>query len=417
MKRYIIVIVAVVIMLLLISCERTDQTQDTPPPVHTVAPLPATPPVVNDNQIVNDPEPDNQSFGGKILIVTYAQGQNEEYDVAKMNVEKYGEDRIVHKEWHIHYFDEEENIRRLITYASDPDIRAIIINPPVYGTNKAIDILRETREDILVIYIGELMEDLFDHMQRADIILNVDYIESSSAIVRQAEKLGAKTFVHYIYPNHLSNQVHLRRRDLMKEECEKIGIEFVDVTTHDNYNESRQFISDDVPKMISHYGLDTAFVASRCWLQEPLIKSIIELGAIFPQSCCYSIYHGIPLTLSIADSVPTGELDSRGVEIKRLPTPDELITKIRAELTERNMLGRISTWPTSPLATISVAAVEYAIRWLNSEVMMEGIDIDALRELMEDYTGVEVFLTPFEDEKTGNTYENYLMMSMKYITF
>jgi hypothetical protein len=42
---------------------------------------------------------------------------------------------------------------------------------------------------------------------------------------------------------------------------------------------------------------------------------------------------------------------------------------------------------------------------------------------MEEYAGVEVFLTPYTDEypyteyPTGKTYDNVLMMRMGYVTF
>jgi hypothetical protein len=46
----------------------------------------------------------------------------------------------------------------------------------------------------------------------------------------------------------------------------------------------------------------------------------------------------------------------------------------------------------------TLSAAEYAIKWINGEVPKEGIDVGVLKQIMEDYAGVEVFLTPYKDE-------------------
>ena len=63
------------------------------------------------------------------------------------------------------------------------------------------------------------------------------------------------------------------------------------------------------------------------------------------------------------------------------------------------------------------------------------VDIEALRKIMEDYSGTEVYLTPYTDEYpytseypydgekpevetgTGKTYDNYLLALTEYINF
>jgi hypothetical protein len=100
----------------------------------------------------------------------------------------------------------------------------------------------------------------------------------------------------------------------------------------------------------------------------------------------------------------------------------------KAAIAEKNMLGRLSTWPVYDTFMYTYAASEYAIKWINGEVPKEGIDVAALKQLMEEYAGVQVNLTPFVDdgthdyfkregEPTGETYYNFLLMSMDYITF
>ena len=49
------------------------------------------------------------------------------------------------------------------------------------------------------------------------------------------------------------------RRDLFKERCEQLGLEFVDATAPDPTGDAgvsgtQQFILEDVPKMVAKYG-------------------------------------------------------------------------------------------------------------------------------------------------------------------
>jgi hypothetical protein len=86
-------------------------------------------------------------------------------------------------------------------------------------------------------------------------------------------------------------------------------------------------------------------------------------------------------------------------------------------LEERGMLGRVSSWSIPPVFMFTHAATEYAIKWLNGEVTRDGIDIDVLRKIMEDFAGVTVYLTPYTDSETGKVHENILMMRMDYFIY
>ena len=45
------------------------------------------------------------------------------------------------------------------------------------------------------------------------------------------------------------------------------------------------------------------------------------------------------------------------------------------------------------------------------------INVELLCKIMSEYAGVDVRLTPFEDEATGASYTQYLMMKMDYLTY
>ncbi len=59
----------------------------------------------------------------------------------------------------------------------------------------------------------------------ADVSLIPNNIARGTTIVRLAKKLGAKTFVHYSFPRHMSYADLATRRDIMEEECKKLGDE------------------------------------------------------------------------------------------------------------------------------------------------------------------------------------------------
>lgn len=241
---------------------------------------------------------------GKVAIVTNTVSQNEEeYRSAETMSQKYG-DRIVHVTWPDNFMTEQEQMITTVSkLAADPEIKAIIINQAVPGTNAAIDKLLESRDDMLIIY-GTPQENPEDVAARADIILQPNELDMGPAMVEQAVKMGAKTFVHYSFPRHMAQVLLSARRELIKEKCAELNIEFVDATAPDPTGDSgttgaQQFILEDVPKMVAQYGKDTAFFSTNCAMQVPLIKAAVEQGAIYPQPCCPSPYHGYPAALGL----------------------------------------------------------------------------------------------------------------------
>jgi len=71
----------------------------------------------------------------------------------------------------------------------------------------------------------------------------------------------------------------------------------------------------------------------------------------------------------------------------------------------------------------AAVAADYAFAWINGEVRQDGIDRGFLKQLMMDYAGVEVFLTPYTDaypyteEGSGEIFDSFLLVRMGYTTF
>jgi hypothetical protein len=346
---------------------------------------------------------------GKVAIVTNTVSQNEEeYRSAQEMVAKYG-DRIVHVTWPDNFMAEQEQMVSVVgKLAYDQDVKALVINQAVPGTNAAVDKLLETRDDIFIVYCSP-QENPPDAASRAQLILQPDELAMGNEIPVQAKKLGAKVFVHYSFPRHMSQVLLSSRRELMKKKCAEIGLEFVDATAPDPTGDSglpgaQQFILEDVPKMVEKYGKDTAFFSTNCAMQIPLIKAVVDTGAIYPQPCCPSPYHGFPTALGIeSDSSKPGDLQ-------------HVIDETRRILAEKGMTGRLSTWPVPVAMMATVASTEYAFKVMAGEVPFDKLDIPVLEQCMADYAKVAVKSAPYVDE-AGKTYDNYLFVLMGFLTY
>ncbi len=366
-----------------------------------------------------------ESFEGKIAIITLPQGEGEAWNTAMPVIKKYGEDKVIHVSWPGNFMEEQEEMINIVEeLGKNPEIKAIIVNPAVIGTTRAFNKLRETRDDIFEVFCepeisakwGSRAKDI---TQTANLSLVRDFSGMISEMVKQAQNLGAKTFVQCCFPRHMNLTIYQSIWDtLIPQECEKLGIKYEIAWHPDPASDiglagAQQFAMEDISRLVEEYGKDTAFFSRDCTIQSAIIKAVLDAGAIYPSPCCPSPYHGF---VEVVD-IRYGELY---YPIKR---NKDIIAQTKAVLAVKGMLGRVSTWPVSDNYMYTAVGAEYAIKWINGEVPKEGIDVDVLKQLMEDYAGVSVYLTPYKDEYpytdegTGDTYDNFLMMTMDYITF
>ncbi len=344
----------------------------------------------------------------KIGILTSTVTQNEEeFRAAQHVLAKYGPEHVIVMTYPDKFMDEQETtIANMVSMASDPDVKALIICQAVPGTSPGIDSVKEIRDDLLII-VGTPHDDPPVISPRADIVLAMDDVGMGYTIPVQAQKLGARTLVHYSFPRHMAFLTLSTRRDIMKEECARLGLDFVEADSPDPTGDagitgSQQFILEDVPRMVEKYGKDTCFFSTNCSQQIPLISAIVSTGALYAQPCCPSPYHGFPSALGIEVSE-----DKMG----DLPWIIEEITKVMAE---KGVSGRLSTWP-APVAMMFIeAGAEYAKDWIQGK-FTEKMNIPVLLEKLSDYAGVDIDLKAFEHE--GVTYDNFLVVLLDYITF
>lgn len=350
---------------------------------------------------------DKKKFKIAVLTGTVSQGE-EEYRAAENMKNKYG-DMLVLQTYPDNFMKEQETtISNALSMASDPDVKALIFVQAVPGASAAIDKIKETRPDMLFI-CGVPGEDPDMIASKADIVLQADELGMGTAIIEQAKKMGATKFVHYSFPRHMSYQMLALRRDIFKDTCNKLGMQFVDATAPDPTGDAgvpgaQQFILEDVPRKVKELGKDTAFFSTNCSMQEPLIKAILKEGAIFPQQCCPSPYHGYPGALGI--QIPD---DKKG-------NVDYVIDQITAKIAEKGGKGRFSTWPVPVNMMFVEGGVEYAKAYLEGSIKSKN-DKQALSDILSKVSNKPMKINTLNDEKSGKKLDNFYMILSDYIGF
>jgi hypothetical protein len=355
---------------------------------------------------------ETKKFKIGIMTGTVAQGE-EEYRAAEKMIKEYGKDVIVFQTYPDNFMKEQETtITNAMNLASDPDIKAIVMVQAVPGASAAFEKVREKRPDILLI-AGVPGEDPDMIALKADIVLQGDELAMGYAVPAQAKKLGAKTFVHYSFPRHMAYPLLSQRRDIMKAECEKLGMTFVDATAPDPLGDAglpgaQQFILEDIPRKIKEYGVNTNFFSTNCGMQEPLIKATLDNGGIDAQQCCPSPFHGYPGALGI--EIPADKAGDVGFVIEQIK--DKVATK--------NGTGRFSTWPV-PLNMLFVeVGVKYAMEYCEGKITSKN-DPEAIKRISSKVAdGKEIKLNTYKGtDKNGNEvkFDNFYMLLCDFIEF
>jgi hypothetical protein len=343
----------------------------------------------------------------KIGIVTGTVSQGEEEYLAAQNMKKKYGDMIVTATYPDKFQEETETTISLVTQmAADESVKAIVFVQAVPGAAAAIDKVRETRDDILFI-CGVVHEDPSAISERADIAMLVDELSMGERIPKKAKEMGAKTLIHYSFPRHMGYATIKARYDIMVQTCQEIGLEFVAATALDPTGEAgmsgaQQFIVDDLPRKIEEYGKDTAFFSTNCGLQEPLIRGILNEGAIYPQQCCPSPYHAYPSALNVDVKGHEGDMQY-------------MLDQIGLKLKEAGQEKRMSTWGVAINMLMIEAGVEYAKEFIEGKIT-ERNDQEALKRIIDSLAGgVEVTLSKYVED--GKELDNFYLMLADFYDF
>ncbi len=336
-----------------------------------------------------------------IMTGTVSQGEDE-YRGAERVIRKYGSDQIRHVTYPDNFMTEQETmIAQILNLAADSEVKAIVLAQGVPGSMAAIKKVKELRPDMLFL-IDNPHEDPHQISQYADVCVIPDDLKRGETIMELSQKMGATTFIHYSFPRHMSQELLARRKDIMQGYAETHGMEFIYVNAPDPTGDqglpgAQKFILEDVPRQIAQHGKSTAFFATNCGMQEPLIRAALDGGAIFPEQCCPSPTHGYPGALGIAIS----DEDAGNMAAIR--------DAIEEKVTAADQNGRMATWPES-VGMVGIAALtELAIKGVRGEVKVN--DQAALTAEFETAAGVDVTMVPFEDK------DNYYMFLLDSVIF
>ena len=185
-----------------------------------------------------------------------------------------------------------------------------------------------------------------------------------------------------------------KRADIMKEEAERLGIEFI-FNCSDPMGEygipgAQQFILEDVPRQVEKYGKNIALFSTNCSMQEPLIISALNTGAIFPEQCCPSPTHGYPAALGLEI---TDEMKGN------IPA---ILKAINDAIVEKGGAGRFATWPVPTNYLLVEACVEIARDTIEGK--MELSDLDAVKARLVAAAGVPMELRRLPEKPDCNFY-------------
>ena len=342
-----------------------------------------------------------------IMTGTVSQGE-EEFRAAEKAIATWGADHIVTATYPDNFMSEmETTVSTLVSFASDPDVKAIVMCQAVPGAKAGFDKIREMGRDDILLIAGVPQEDPAVISAAADIVMYADEIEQGNSIMEKCAEWGIEVFIHYSFPRHMAMELIVGRHELLKANAEALGIELVDVTAPDPTAEaglsaSQQFILEDVPQQMEKYaGKKVAFFTTNCGMQPSLQTAILtQPNAYYPQPCCPSPYHAFPATL--------------GLELAIGGDDTEALKAIAAKLAENDAAGRYSTWASPVNMALIEVGVEYAKDYIEGTITSKN-DGAKLAEMFN--AKIEGAKVANYTNAEGTTFDNYYTVLLAPVDF
>ena len=349
----------------------------------------------------------NDNWKVAILTGTVSQGE-EEFRAAEKAIATWGADHIITATYPDNFMSEmETTVSTLVGFASDPDVKAIVMCQAVPGAKAGFDKIREMGRDDILLIAGTPQEDPAVIAGASDIVMYADEIAQGDTILETCGNWGIDVLIHYSFPRHMAMELIVGRHELMQQNADALGIELVDVTAPDPTAEaglsaSQQFILEDVPQQLAKYeGKKVAFFTTNCGMQPSLQAACLdEPNAYYPQPCCPSPYHAFPATL--------------GLELEIGGDDEAALQQIAAKLAEHDAVGRFSTWAHPVAMTMIEIGVEYAKAYIDG-IVTERNDAAALEAMMQEKVPGAVLST--YTDANGTTFDNYYTVLLAPVDF
>ena len=349
----------------------------------------------------------NDNWKVAILTGTVSQGEDE-FRAAEKAVATWGADHIITDTYPDNFMSEmETTVSKLVAFASDPDVKAIVMCQAVPGAKAAFDKIREMGRDDILLIAGTPQEDPAVISAAADVVMYADEAKQGDTIMETCANWGIDVLIHYSFPRHMAMELIVARHELLQQNADALGIELVDVTAPDPTAEaglsaSQQFILEDVPQQLAKYeGKKVAFFTTNCGMQPSLQAAVLdEPNAYYPQPCCPRPYHAFPATL--------------GLELEIGGDDEEALHQIALKLQEHDAVGRFSTWAHPVAMTIIEVGVEYAKAYIDGDVTVknDGEKLAAMLEEKVPGAKIETYT-----DANGTTFDNYYTILLAPVDF
>ena len=401
MKKLICTLLALCMVLSLVAC---GGTKEEPKAEEPAAPVEEAPEAAAEAA----PEAAAPEATGnyKIAILTGTASQGDEEITAANKLKEADPEHVITDTYPDAFASEvETTISKVLAFADDPEVKAIIFVQAVQGATAAFNQIKEERPDILLI-CGVPAEDPAPISAAADIVLANDEIGCGYQVADKAAEWGCDVIIHYSFARHLSYETIVAKRDAMRNTAESYGIEFVerdapDPTGDAGASGAQAFILEDIPKVMEEYaGKKVCFYCTNCGMQVALQQAIIkEENAYYALPCCPSPFHGFQ--------------EAFGLESSYGDIPGTI--KILANyLNENGACDRFSTWAVPVNMAMILGGYEYATAWAKGE-LTEKVDLDLLAECFSKAADAEAEFGTYTDGTTN--YDNYLLVAFDPINF
>jgi hypothetical protein len=271
---------------------------------------------------------------------------------------------IQHVTYPDNFMDQMEvTISQITALASDPLMKAIVVNQAIPGTAEAFKRVKERRPDIILL-AGEPHEDPLVIQESASLAISCDFISRGYTIPWAAKQLGADTFVHISFPRHMSYESLGLRRQIFEAACNDLGIRFVFVTAPDPTSDvgvagAQQYILEQTPQWINQYGKNAVFFCTNDAHTEPLLKQLFAYGGMFVEADLPSPLMGYPGALGIDLSAEAGDFPA-------------ILKKVEDAVKAKGGAGKFGTWAFSYGFTASAGLGEFAKRILDGKAKVDN---------------------------------------------
>lgn len=297
-------------------------------------------------------------------------------------------------------------ISTIVSAADDPAMRAVIVASGQSGLIPAFQQIKEKNPDIITI-TAPIYDEPDMMSEYIDLNLDTNWVKRGETIPKKAYEMGAKTFIHYSFPTHLSKPLISARKEKMEETCKELGMEWVEVVTPDpqtgdSVEAMQQFLREDVPRQIEKYGVDTNIFGSNCPMYDVIIDEAMKEKFIVAEQCCPTPTQAYPTVLGLKIS----EEDTTNFE--------KINEMISEKVDAAGMKGRLSGWPIPVTIYMPEFAVYTAMEMIENPDF-DALSVESLNQLTNDKFDLEVEYEKLEDN--GTTYDNYFVMIMESIYY